>query len=85
MLAKRDFDAAAVVDLLVQERCTILHGVPTMFTAIMQHMNKMHIAIDTIRTGIAAGTNIPPALVDMLHKKLGFRSVCITYGMLAVL
>jgi mevalonyl-CoA ligase len=78
--ANRDFDAAAVVDVLLKERCTVLHGVPTMFTAIMQHMASIGAKIDTLRTGIAAGSKVPPALLMELQQRLGFQNVAVAYG-----
>ncbi|KAL2205947.1 acetyl-CoA synthetase-like protein [Sarocladium strictum] len=79
--AGRDFDAATVVDLLVQERCTALHAVPTMYIAIMKQMDKLGIAIDTLRTGVAAGAKIPAALLEEVQRKLGYQHLAITYGM----
>ena len=78
--AKRDFDPAALVDVLVRERATILHGVPTMFTAILHEMQKTGTKIDSIWTGIAAGTKIPPQLLKELRERLGFKDIAITYG-----
>lgn len=80
VFANRDFDPAAVVNLLVRERCTVLHGVPTMLSAIMQQMDKMGVKLNTLRTGIAAGTKVPPALMTELQKRLGFKNIAITYG-----
>lgn len=78
--AGRDFDAALVVDLLVKERATALHGVPTMFIAIVKQLDKLGINIDTIRCGIAAGTKVPPALLSEIEKRLGYKHIAITYG-----
>lgn len=83
--AKRDFDAAAVVDILLKERCTVLHGVPTMFAAIMQQLKKIGASVNTLRTGIAAGSKVPPALLTELRQQLGFKNVAITYGMFLLL
>jgi len=78
--ASRDFDVVAVVDMLVEERCTVLHGVPTMFTAILQQLEKTGLPIDTIRTGIVGGSKVPPWLMSSLMKRLGFRDLTIAYG-----
>ncbi|RSL51329.1 hypothetical protein CEP53_008469 [Fusarium sp. AF-6] len=77
--AGRDFDPAQVVDLLVRERCTALHGVPTMYIAILKHLDNIGVTIDTIRTGIAAGTKIPPALITEIQERLGYQFVGNTY------
>ncbi|KAH7354822.1 hypothetical protein BKA65DRAFT_604925 [Rhexocercosporidium sp. MPI-PUGE-AT-0058] len=79
--AGRDFDPVRVVDLLVAERCTALHAVPTMYIAIMKQMDKLGITIDTLRTGVAAGAKIPAALLEEVQRKLGYQHLAITYGM----
>lgn len=78
--ADRDFDAAAVADVIIEERCTVLHGVPTMYTAIMQHLKTIGSKPTTLRTGIAAGSKVPPALLAELHQTLGFKSILVSYG-----
>lgn len=78
--AGRDFDAPQVVDMLVREGCTALHGVPTMFTAILQHMNRTGVEVKTVKKGIAAGTKVPPAVAAEVQKRLGYEHIAITYG-----
>lgn len=77
----RDFDADAVSRSLVDERCNVLHGVPTMFNAIISSLDRNGLKINSIKTGIAAGTKVPPTLLEQLREKLGFRSTAICYGM----
>jgi mevalonyl-CoA ligase len=78
--ANRDFDPAAVAGVLVKEKCTVLHGVPTMFTAIMQQLKDKGQTLNTLRAGIAAGSKVPPALLTELHGQLGFKNIAISYG-----
>ena len=78
--ASRDFDAVAVVDVLRKARCTVSHGVPTMLIAILHRPKELDIRIDTLRTGIAAGSKVPPTLLVQLHRELGYKHVLIAYG-----
>lgn len=78
--AGRDFDAKLVANALVAERCTVLHGVPTMFSAILEVLRQKGRKIDSIRTGIAAGSKVPPPLVAELRGRMGFKDTAITYG-----
>jgi mevalonyl-CoA ligase len=78
--ANRDFDPAAVAEVIVKEKCTVLHGVPTMFTAIMQQLKNTGQTVNTLRTGIAAGSKVPPPLLTELHQQLGFKNIAISYG-----
>ncbi|KAJ4521690.1 hypothetical protein HRR90_008396 [Exophiala dermatitidis] len=79
--ASCDFDANAVARALAAEGCTILHGVPTMFSAIMAAVDKLGIKVNTIKNGIAAGTKVPPTLLEQLRDRLGFRHTAVCYGM----
>ncbi|PGH09908.1 hypothetical protein AJ80_07618 [Polytolypa hystricis UAMH7299] len=81
IFAQRDFDAPAVCGMLIRERATVLHGVPTMFTAVLNELERSGRKITTLRKGIAAGTKIPPALLTELERKLGYEHIAITYGM----
>lgn len=78
----RDFHAPSVCDMLIKEKATVLHGVPTMFTAIMQELEQSGRKVTTLRKGIAAGTKVPPAILEELEQKLGYKHIAITYGKL---
>jgi acyl-CoA synthetase (AMP-forming)/AMP-acid ligase II len=78
----RDFDAPAVVDTLVRERCTVLHGVPTMFVAILQQLQYRATEMKTVRTGMIGGMNVPPTLVTDLQLNFSHMDVAIIYGQL---
>ncbi|KAJ4252789.1 hypothetical protein NW762_010695 [Fusarium torreyae] len=47
----------------------------------MKHMDQINAKIDTVRTGIAAGTKVPPALLEEVQRRLGYKHIAITYGM----
>ena len=54
------FDAAAVLAAVEQERCTVLHGVPTMFVAELEHPDFERFDLSSsLRTGIMAGAPVP--------------------------
>ncbi|KAG0125666.1 acyl-CoA synthetase/AMP-acid ligase-like protein II [Tuber indicum] len=67
------FDAKATLHAVQQEKCTALYGVPTMFTAELELLASGEVeqkGFEHIRTGIAAGSNVPRELMKKLHKKL---------------
>src|SRR5437764_10790663 len=53
------FDAAAMLETVQAERCTALHGVPTMFIAALEHPEFARFDLSTLRTGIMAGAPCP--------------------------
>ena len=50
------FDPLAVMQTVQAEKCTGLHGVPTMFIAELDHPRFAEFDLRTLRTGIMAGS-----------------------------
>ncbi|OSX63486.1 hypothetical protein POSPLADRAFT_1180411 [Postia placenta MAD-698-R-SB12] len=80
------FDPRAIVDALVAERCTALHGVPTHFLGVLAEVRARREAgenmdMSTLRTGIAAGTSIPIELMKRLIADLNLTELTVAYGM----
>lgn len=75
------FDAAAVLDTVAEERCTALYGVPTMFIALLDHPQFDHYRVDSLRTGIMAGSPCPIEVMRRVVDKLHMPEVTIAYGM----
>src|SRR5258707_15319840 len=57
--ASEAFDPLAVLATVEAERCTGLHGVPTMFIAELGHPRFKEFDLSTLRTGIMAGSPLP--------------------------
>lgn len=54
-----DFDPLKVLASVHRERCTALHGVPTMFIAELNHPMFDMFDLSSLRTGIMAGAPCP--------------------------
>jgi fatty-acyl-CoA synthase len=74
------FDAAAVLKAIETERCTALHGVPTMFIAELEHPDFAHTDLTSLRTGIMAGAPCPPALMTRVMNDMHCPEILIGYG-----
>ncbi|KAF7792082.1 hypothetical protein EIP86_003112 [Pleurotus ostreatoroseus] len=80
------FDPPSIVDTVVQEKCTGLHGVPTHFLGVLAEIEKRHEAgerpdLGSLRTGIAAGSPVPTPLMKQLVEKMNLTDLTIAYGM----
>ncbi len=75
------FDAGAVLRTVDSERCTALHGVPTMFLAILDHPDFARADLSSLRTGIAAGASCPPAMMRRMIEDMNLSEITIAYGM----
>ncbi|KAF7300682.1 hypothetical protein HMN09_00953900 [Mycena chlorophos] len=79
------FNPPAIVDAVVGENCTALHGVPTHFIGVLSEVDRRRAAGEkldiNLRTGIAAGSPIPIELMKSLISKLGMNGLTNAYGM----
>jgi fatty-acyl-CoA synthase len=75
------FDALAVLQTVASERCTVLHGVPTMFIAELEHPRFGEFDLSSLRTGIMAGSSCPIAVMRRVVAEMHMPEVTICYGM----
>ncbi len=75
------FDPLAVLKAVQDERCTALHGVPTMFIAELQHPQFQQFDLSTLRAGIMAGSPCPVEVMRRVVDRMHMREVTIAYGM----
>jgi fatty-acyl-CoA synthase len=75
------FDALAVLETVAAEKCTALHGVPTMFIAELEHPRFAELDLSTLRTGIMAGSPCPVEVMKAVVTRMNMKDVTICYGM----
>jgi fatty-acyl-CoA synthase len=75
------FEPGAALRLVDEERCTVLHGVPTMFSAMLAHEDSRKRNIRTLRTGFAAGAPCPVPLMKQIVEVLHCPGIAVTYGL----
>ena len=75
------FAPLAVLEAVEAERCTALHGVPTMFIAEMQHPEFARFDLSSLRTGIMAGSPCPIEIMRQVISRMHLREITIAYGM----
>ena len=74
------FDALAVMRAVEAEKCTAIHGVPTMFIAELEHPQFKDFDLSSLRTGIMAGAPCPPALMKRVIEEMHCSDILIGYG-----
>ena len=75
------FDPLAVLETVQAERCTGLHGVPTMFIAELDHPEFARFDLSSLRTGIMAGSPCPVEVMRRAIAAMHLRDITICYGM----
>ena len=62
------------------EECTAVHGVPTMFIAVLEHKEFKNYKFPKLRTGIMAGSPCPIKIMQQVVNEMGMKEITITYG-----
>jgi fatty-acyl-CoA synthase len=75
------FDPLTVLETVQAERCTGLHGVPTMFIAELAHPRFAEFDLSSLRTGIMAGSPCPIEVMKRVVDEMHMAEVTIAYGM----
>jgi fatty-acyl-CoA synthase len=75
------FDVDAVIRAIETERCTVLHGVPTIFTSVLDNPGFAEHDLSTLRTGIMGGAQIPPEVARRVIDDLGMAEITVGFGM----
>ncbi|WP_105254149.1 AMP-binding protein [Pseudoalteromonas sp. T1lg75] len=74
------FEPLTTLQTVEQERCTALHGVPTMFIAQLELPEFAQFDLSTLRTGVMAGATCPQELMRKVHSQFNMTQVLIGYG-----
>ena len=74
------FDPLETLAAVEAERCTALHGVPTMFIGELDHPRFDEFDISSLRTGIMAGAPCPVEVMKRVLTQMHMEDILIAYG-----
>lgn len=74
------FKPLDVMKAIQDEGCTAVHGVPTMFIAILEHEKFKEFKFPRLRTGIMAGSPCPIKVMQQVVDDMGMSEITIAYG-----
>jgi len=75
------FDPVATLAAASEEKCSALHGVPTMFIAELEVPQFAQFDLSNLRTGIMAGAPCPIETMKRVVAQMHLSEVTIAYGM----
>ena len=81
MVIVEEFDALMVLQAIHKERATAVYGVPTMFIAVLNHPLFGDYDLTSLRTGIIAGSAVPPAVIREAMDRMGMVEMTNCYGL----
>ncbi|OAT72816.1 AMP-binding protein [Parageobacillus thermoglucosidasius] len=80
MVPIQEFHPKQVLQTVQDEKCTALHGVPTMFIAELNDPDFEKYDLSSLRTGIMAGSPCPIEVMKAVMEKMGAKEITIAYG-----
>jgi fatty-acyl-CoA synthase len=80
MIIAEQFEPKRVLQMVQDEKCTALHGVPTMFIAELNHPDFASFDTSSLRTGIMAGSPCPIEVMKKVIHDMGASEITIAYG-----
>jgi fatty-acyl-CoA synthase len=81
VLAAPVFEAGATLETVDRERCTVLHGAPTMFIAELNHPDFDRFDLSSLRAGFMAGAPCPIDVMRQVNTRMHMRDIVCGYGM----
>lgn len=80
MVPVQEFNAEEVLRTVEKEKCTALHGVPTMFINELNLPNIQNFDLSFLRTGVMAGSICPIEVLKGVMNGMGMKDITICYG-----
>jgi fatty-acyl-CoA synthase len=80
MVPIETFNPLVVLQAIEQERCTAVHGVPTMFIAELEHPDFDKYDLTSLRSGIMAGSPCPIEVMKRVIRDMHAAEITIAYG-----
>jgi fatty-acyl-CoA synthase len=81
VLPSEYFDPGKTLRAIEKEKCTAVHGVPTMFITELDHPEFNTTTLTSLRTGIMAGAPCPIEIMRRVIDVMGVREITICYGL----
>ncbi len=80
MVPLNSFNPIRVLETIEAEKCTAVHGVPTMYITELQILKEKNYDVSHLRTGIMAGSPCPIDIMKQVVEHMGMKEIVITYG-----
>ncbi len=74
------YSPTKVLRTIQEEKCTAVHGVPTMYIFMLEHPDFKKYDLSSLRTGIMAGSPCPIKVMRQVIDEMGMKEIPISYG-----
>lgn len=74
VLPGRNFEPDRLYELMAAERVTVAAAVPTVWFALLEHLQARGLSLPDMRAALVAGSKAPARLLDTLEREYGVRA-----------
>lgn len=74
------YSPVPVMRAITEKKCTAIHGVPTMFIAMLEHADFDKYDFSSLRTGIMAGSPCPVEVMNKVVERMNMKEIVIVFG-----
>jgi len=75
------FDPGVVLELVERERISVLPGPPTIYLSLLDHPDRAHRDISSLRVAVTGAADIPVELIRRVRQELPFERILTGYGL----
>jgi HIP---CoA ligase len=75
------FDPGQAMRLIEEMRITVFPGAPTIYTSILDHPERGHRDLSSLRLAVTGAAVVPVTLVERMRTELSFDAVLTAYGL----
>ncbi|HSA52243.1 MAG TPA: FadD3 family acyl-CoA ligase, partial [Yinghuangia sp.] len=80
-LPERTLDVPHLLDVVRDERVTVLPGTPTLYQTMLEHPDFTREGVAHVRLAVTGATNVPPSLLHRVREEMGFEHIVAGYGL----
>ncbi len=81
MMPEAVFDTARVLAIVADEGVTVLPGPPTLYQGMLDHPDRDHLDLSTLRVAVTGAADIPVELIRRLDAEFTFSTIITGYGL----
>ncbi|KAH8241477.1 hypothetical protein KR026_006395 [Drosophila bipectinata] len=81
VLPAAGFSPKDSLQAIVNEKCSVLHGTPTMYVDLVNTQRKLKLPLGRIKKAVTGGAIVSPQLIKDVREVLGVESVRSVYGL----
>uniref|UniRef100_A0A8C3THE1 Medium-chain acyl-CoA ligase ACSF2, mitochondrial n=2 Tax=Chelydra serpentina TaxID=8475 RepID=A0A8C3THE1_CHESE len=74
------FEGKSALEAVAREKCSLLHGTPTMFIDMLSQPDFDSYDLSSLRGGVIAGSPVPPEIMKKIMTKMNMRDIVVAYG-----